>query len=673
MPFDPSLPPAASSTALDGSPGPSSAGSATGPATFDKEVSPLSLPARAEDWAGFVQAHLERGLGRAGEVVELLKSGPALDTAAALEAWNDGAIALSGAGGIAALFAEVHPDATVRERCETASQQIAKFLTARSLDRELYDVLAALDPSGLDAESGRLLTQVLRDFRRSGVDRDEKTRARITAINERLTVLGQDFGRHIRDDVRRIRITPDRLDGLPEDYRAAHPADADGLVTITSDYPDLIPFTTFATDAEARRDLHTAFLNRGWPLNDAVLHEILDLRHELAQLVGYPDWPSFDAEVKMIGSGEAIGQFIDRIAELALEPGQRDVGRLLAQAQLDDPSRTELTAADSAFYAERVRREQYDVDAQQVRRYFDFTKVRAGLLEVTGRLFGITYRERPDLPVWEAQVSAYDVLRDDLPIGRIYLDLHPREGKFKHAAQFGLVSGIAGRHLPEGTLVCNFPTGLMEHSDVVTLFHEFGHLVHHILGGQQRWSRFSGVATEWDFVEAPSQMLEEWAWDAGVLRSFASDAAGEPIPESLVEKMVRAHEFGKGQKARTQMFYAAVAYGLHKERPADHTAFVADLQRRYDLLARLPETHFQAAFGHLDGYGSAYYTYMWSLVIAKDLFGAFDPTNLFAAEVANRYRDTILAPGGTKDAADLVADFLGRPYSFHAFGDWLRA
>ena len=195
--------------------------------------------------------------------------------------------------------------------------------------------------------------------------------------------------------------------------------------------------------------------------------------------------------------------------------------------------------------------------------------------------------------------------------------------------------------------------------------------MHHILGGRQRWVRFSGVATEWDFVEAPSQLLEEWAWDASVLRTFATDADGTPIPEDLVARMVRAQEFGKGQKARTQMYYAAVSYYLHKDRPADHSAYVADLQARYDLLARLPDTHFQAAFGHLDGYGSGYYTYMWSLVIAKDLFGAFDPADLFAADIAARYRDRVLGAGGRADAADLVADFLGRPYSFDAFGAWL--
>jgi thimet oligopeptidase len=298
--------------------------------------------------------------------------------------------------------------------------------------------------------------------------------------------------------------------------------------------------------------------------------------------------------------------------------------------------------------------------------------VRAGLLEVTGRLFDLEYVE-VDEHTWHDDVASYDVLRDGERLGRIHLDLHPRPGKYNHAAQFDLVPGIRGRQLPEGVLVCNFSRGLMEHDHVVTLFHEFGHLVHHVLAGRHDWARFSGVATEWDFVEAPSQMLEEWAWDADILQSFATNEQGEQIPRDLVERMRAGDEFGKGFHVRTQMFYAALSYHLHQQVPDDLTAAVRELQARYDLFSYIPDTHYHAAFGHLEGYGSGYYTYMWSLVIAKDLFSAFDPSDMFDTEVSHRYRDTILAAGGSKDAADLVADFLGRPYNFAAFEAWLNS
>jgi thimet oligopeptidase len=635
-------------------------------------MEPLHLPSEASAWPAFVAERADTNLVRARELIALAKDGTPRSAAEVLALWNDCDIALGNAAAHVSVLAEVHPDEAVRTLAEGKQQEVSRLRTDRGLDRELYEVLAAVDAAGLEADAARLLGHALRDFRRSGVDRDEQTRARLRELAERATVLGQDFARNIRDDVRSIRIAPERLAGLPQDFRDRHPADADGLVTITTDYPDVIPFRTFAHDAAARRELMVAFLNRAWPQNDALLGELLALRAEQAELLGFVDWPTFDAEVKMIGSGAAIAEFIDRIATLAAPAARRDHDALLERRREDEPDASRMDTSNASYYAELIRREQFEVDAQQVRRYFDFARVRAGLLDVTGRLFGVRYQPVTDAPVWHEDVAAFDVLRDGERIGRIYLDLHPRDGKYKHAAQFELVAGIAGRQLPEGVLVCNFPRGLMEHSDVVTLFHEFGHLLHDVLAGSQHWARFSGVATEWDFVEAPSQMLEEWAWDADVLRSFAVDAAGEPIPAELVRRMRAAKEFGKGYQTGTQMFYAALSYRLHTDRPADITALVQQLQARYDVFEYLPGTHFHASFGHLEDYTSAYYTYMWSLVIAKDLFSAFDPANLFDAAVAGRYRDTVLARGGSADAADLVADFLGRPYSFAAFARWLE-
>ncbi len=632
---------------------------------------PLSLPARDTDWVGWVADRCDGELARARQGVDRLKQDTRLG-AEVLEGWNDVNLALKNAFAVASLMSQVHPDEAVRTRAETAEQEAHRLLTEIGLDRDLFEVLAAVDGSSLGQDAGRVLELSLRDFRRAGVDRDEHVRERLRALAERETELSQQFSKNIRDDVRTVVLDPERLAGLPVDYVERHPVGEDGRVTITTDYPDYVPFMTFAHDREARADLLRAFLNRAWPQNDPVLVELLRLREEHARLLGYADWPSFDAEVKMIGKGEAIAEFIDRIAEVAEESGRRDYDVLLQRLRRDHPEATGIDSTDKGYYGEVIRKEQFDVDAQRVREYFDFSKVRAGLLAVTGRLFDLRYDEVPDAPRWHEEVAVYDVSTRGARLGRIYLDLHPREGKYKHAAQFDLVPGIRARQLAEGVLVCNFPRGLMEHDDVVTLFHEFGHLVHHILAGRHRWARFSGVATEWDFVEAPSQMLEEWAWDAEVLRSFATDAAGEPIPSELVAKMRRAEEFGKGFHALTQMFYAALSYRIHHSVPEDTTDLVQALQRRYDLFGYVPGTHFQASFGHLEGYTSGYYTYMWSLVIAKDLFSAFDEEDLFDQEVAHRYRDRILAAGGSKDAADLVEDFLGRAYTFDAFEAWLN-
>jgi thimet oligopeptidase len=646
------------------------------------EIAALAMPpadAGADDWSAWLTSRTTDELARARVLVEALKADRPTRVVDVLDRWNDVNLALGNALAAAGLLQQVHPEAVVREQAERAEVEASRLVTDLSLDRDLYDLMTvdAAD-SGvceLDHDAARVRDLTVRDFRRSGVDREPAVRDRVRRLNERLTELGQTFQRNIRDDDATVRLRPEQLDGLPADWVERHPLGDDGLVEISLDYPDVFPMLQFATDRDARVAVHVAFLNRGWPANDEVLTELLALRHELATLLGYDGWPAYDAEVKMIKSGEAIESFVDKISKAAEASAIRDRDLLLQRIRQDRPDAEVLDPADSTRYLEILRQERHGVDAQQVRRYFSFDRVRQGLLDVTGRLFGLSWTP-VEAPVWHDDVTSYDVSLGERYLGRIHLDLHPRANKYNHAAQFTLADGVTGRQLPEGVLVCNFPRGLMEHSDVVVLFHEFGHLIHHLLGGDQRWVRFSGVATEWDFVEAPSQLLEEWAWDAGVLQEFAVDEDGEPISADLVSRMRDADDFAKGLQARTQMYYAAVSYRFHRDVPADGDALVAlsrALQEEYSMLVPFDDTHFYAGFGHLEGYSSGYYTYMWSLVIAKDLFSAFDPDDLFAGEVATRYRDRVLAPGGRKEAADLVEDFLGRPYGFDAFADWLES
>jgi thimet oligopeptidase len=359
---------------------------------------------------------------------------------------------------------------------------------------------------------------------------------------------------------------------------------------------------------------------------------------------------------------------------------------LLARKRKDVAGAKRLDPWDSSYYSDRVKAEQFKFDAQAARPYFEVGRVVQGVLDVTGRLLDLSYRPVADARVWHAEVRTYDVVggpsfgdRAGQVVGRIYLDLHPREGKFKHAAQFTVVSGQAGRRLPEGALLCNFAKpgagpALMEYGDVSTLFHEFGHLVHHVLGGHTRWAANSGVRTEWDFVEAPSQMLEEWTLDTAVLQSFARHVeTGKPIPARVVAQLRAADEFGKGVSVRRQMFLAATSLHLHDRDPRglDTTALVAELQSRYSPYPYVPGTYLHASFVHLTNYSAAYYTYMWSLVIAKDLFNRFEAKGLFDPGVAAAYRRSVLEPGGGRAAADLVTEFLGRPYDFKAYEAWL--
>jgi thimet oligopeptidase len=645
------------------------------------DLAPLSLPAvdaGTEAWSTWLATRTTDQLDVARALIAGLKAEQPREAAVLLESWNDVNLALGNAFAAAGLLQQVHPDEAVRDQAEAAETEAHRLLTDLSLDREVYDLMVIDDAdqrsSGLDDDAERVRNFALRDFRRAGVDRDQATRDRVRAINERETELGQLFGRHIRDDDTTVRLRPEQLAGLPQDWVEAHPVGDDGLVELSLEYPDVVPLVTFGTDRDARVAVDAAFKNRAWPANDDVLVELMALRHEHATLLGYDGWPAYDAEVKMIETGDAIAAFIEKISKAAEASALRDRDILLERIREDRPDADVLDSADHRFYTEVIKRERHSVDAQEVRRYFSFDRVRQGLLDVTGRLFGLGY-ERVEVPVWHDDITAYDVSLAGARIGRIYLDLHPRANKFNHAAQFTLADGVSGRQLPEGVLVCNFPRGLMEHDDVVTLFHEFGHLIHHVLGGHQHWARFAGVATEWDFVEAPSQLLEEWAWDASVLADFATDDDGTPIPADLVARMRDAEDFGKGLHARTQMFYAALSYRIHQEPPADGAAIAAlsrRLQADYSMVTSLPDTHFHAAFGHLDGYSSGYYTYMWSLVIAKDLFSTFDRDHLYDPEIAGRYRDRVLAQGGRKDAADLVEDFLGRPFGFESFATWLE-
>ncbi|XXF76679.1 Zn-dependent oligopeptidase [Myxococcaceae bacterium GXIMD 01537] len=599
----------------------------------------------------------------------------------ALELFDEATAALNDASSRASVVRHSHPDEAMRQAAEGSEQALEALNTEISLDRGVYDVISSLDVSGEDAATRKWVEKLLRDFRRAGVDRDEATRAKVAALQEELIRIGQEFDRNIRQDVRTVELAPSSLEGLPEDYVRAHPPGPTGTVSITTDYPDLVPFMTYARDGRAREKLWRANRMRAYPANTEVLNRLLARRHELALLLGYPNWAAYATEDKMIRSEQAAADFIAKITSASGARAERDYQVLLERKRRDEPGATRVDAWDQPYLEDRVKAEQYAFDSQGVRPYFEYNRVKQGVLNLTADLFGVTYVQRRDVPVWHPDVEAYDILQDDAPLGRFYLDMHPREGKYKHAAQFTFVNGKAGRRLPEAVLLCNFPKpgaepALMQHGDVETFFHEFGHLLHHLFAGDTRWAGQSGVRTEWDFVEAPSQMLEEWSRDAAPLQTFARHyQTNEPLPTETVARMRRAESFGKGIWVRQQMFYAALSLGLYRRDPSglDPTELVRELQGRYTPFPYVEGTYFHLAFGHLDAYSAIYYTYMWSLVIAKDLFTVFQQQGLLDPAPARKYRRAVLEPGGSKDAADLVKDFLGRAYDFRAYETWLNA
>jgi len=577
--------------------------------------------------------------------------------------------------------AEVHPDAAVRELAAGYDQRVDALTTELSLDGRAYQALAAVDGAELDDDARRVLALALRDFRRAGVDRDDAVRDRVRALQEELVGIGQTFDRNIRSDTRTATLPPSALAGLPDDYVRAHPAGDDGLVRITTEYPDYVPFLTYATDAGAREQMWRTFQQRGYPSNVDVLPRMLERRHELASLLGYPDWAEYAAEDKMMGTAQNIADFIAGIADASADRSRGDYEALLARKRVDDPDAGSVNPWDAAHLDDRIKAEQLAFDTQAMRPYFEYGRVKAGLMELVERLFGVRFTARTDVPVWHPEVECYDVhaSADGALLGRIFLDMHPRPDKFNHAAMFAMTKGKAGVRVAECALVCNLPRpgadpALLQHSDVEVFFHEFGHLIHHVFAGGTRWAGISGISTEWDFVEAPSQLLEEWVRDAPTLATFAvHHETGEPLPAEMVEKLRAAEEFGKGLFVRQQMFYATVSLEMYRRDPAglDPVAVVRAAQERLTPYAYVPGSFMHLAFGHLDGYSAVYATYMWSLVIAKDLFTVFDREGLLSPATAARYRDRVLAPGGSAPAADLVRDFLGRPYDFAAYRAWL--
>lgn len=650
-----------------------------------KAASGADTPVDTPERSGML-AECRRALDAAARALPALLAVPAPRTVDnTLRAYNELLLQLGNAGAIAGLLSEVHSEETIRDAARNYEQEVSKLASELSLNREIYDALAAVDTSGADAATVRFREQVLRDYRRAGVDRDDETRARLRDIEAELTKLGQRFSKNISEDVRAVELSsPARLAGMPQDFIDSHPPDARGVIRITTDYPDYNPVMTYASDDELRHQLYVEFRSRGDAENEAVLRDILILRAEKAALLGYANWAEYITEDKMIKTATHAAEFIDKIWKLAEPRARVEYGELLEQLRTVDAKATEVADWQKAWLENQVKKARYEVDSEEVRAYFPFPRVLDGLLRITEAIYDLSYRPS-DAPTWHPDVQAFEVWRkgggkrEDALIGRVYLDMHPREGKYKHAAQFTYRDGMAGRQLPEGVLVCNFSDpksgpALMEHDDVVTMFHEFGHLMHHVLGGGQAWVRQSGVATEFDFVEAPSQMFEEWAWSHDILARFARHhETGAPIPAELVEKMRRADKFGLGTATVQQMFYAKVALEFHRSEPTslDQLETLKELQRQYTPFRYVEGTRFHASFGHLVGYSAMYYTYMWSLVIAKDLLTPFAGKDLMATDVTYRYRDLVLAPGGSKDAAVLVHDFLGRDYAFDAFEQYL--
>ena len=571
--------------------------------------------------------------------------------------------------GEAGFYREVGTTAAARTAGQNCETRMSSEGTKVSLSRPIYERIKAIPMPTDDAPTKLYLTRTLSAFERAGIALDAAGRAKALALADRASKLSTAFEANIPKGQRTITATAAELDGLPQDFIDAHKAGADGKITLRTDYTDYIPVMTYAKSGPLRERFYREFALRAYPENDQVLRDMINTRDELAKLVGRPNYASLNFEDRMLNTPEKVQTLMDDMAAAAKPAAERDYAKKLAALQQLQPGATVLQPWDNGYVSQLVQKQSYGYDRQEARKYFNYDNVRDGILKLTEDMFGVDIRPW-STPKWDKLVEAYEMYDHGKLIGRFYFDSHPRDGKYEHANAVPLRTGVRGA-IPVAALVMNLPAGkgLMEHGDVETFLHEYGHLLHAIFAGQnQRWAGESGITTEWDFVEAPSQMLENWVYDYDTLAGFAVDSAGNKIPRDLVEKMNKARYFSIGMDDMRQLGLSNISLQYYlKPAPADLGAAARAFDAKYDPLPPPSFSQFQDSFPHLAGYGAAYYTYRWSIVIADDMFTQFAKNGLRDRATADRYRAMVLAPGGTKPAAELVADFLGRPISLDAY------
>ncbi|MCL2777469.1 MAG: Zn-dependent oligopeptidase [Polyangiaceae bacterium] len=598
--------------------------------------------------------------------------------------------ALGNAGDFPALMAVAHPDAAVRQSAKACEPKIDAFETSMWLDEALANVVKryAAKSEPLSTPKKRFLERVLREFRRNGLELDEKGRARLRELNEELTKLGQDFEANVAASRLIVEALPNELVGLPNEWLAAHKPGANGKIEISTDYPDYFPVITYAKNRKLALRLFKQFENRAADKNVDIIEKILVLRSEKAKLLGYPTWADYVLQERMAKSPKAVAEFLEGLRKHLAKKSEAELKEFRAMHVLLGGKRNDVLPPSERLYLEdQVRQAKYGVDSKEISQYFEVSRVKKGLLEITSKMFGIQFRPAPSLPTWHPDVEAMEVTdANNQLLGRFYFDLYPREGKYKHAAVFGIRDTVkmsdGSRLFPIAAIECNFPKpggaapALMTHHDAVTFFHEFGHVLHHVLSTSEL-STFAGTNVARDFVESPSQLLEEWAWSKEVLDLFARHyESGKAMPEKLYASLVRSRSFGRALATERQLFLAALDQAYHTRQPQngksiDSTRVLAEINNAYTAFQYVEGTHFQASFGHLIGYDAGYYGYQWALSIAQDLFTRFKKEGMMNSKTAAEFRAAVLEPGGSDDESKLVEHFLGRPPNDAAYKAFL--
>ena len=597
------------------------------------------------------------------------------NTLGALEAATDG---VGQASGQYAFMAYVADNGDVRDAARASEERIDKYFVDLSFREDLFAAINAYAGRGeaLEGEGARLLEYELRDYRRNGFELAQGERAQVRALSDELVSLGVEFQKNISEWDDGILVTREDLSDLPDAFIESlrrEEVEGETRYRVSLDYPELFPFMGKARSSELRRELFSKEQVKGGDANVAVLERALVARQEMAGLLGYDSWASYAHEVCMSKERDRVTAFLADLRERVSVKATADLA-LMAEVK-GGP----VDIWDWRYCHDQLLQTRYAVDDFEVAQYFPLDACLEGLFAVCQRLLGVRFEARPDAPVWHEDVQAFDVYEaeGDEAFARFYMDLFPRPNTFGHAAAFTLRSG---RLLPDGSyqkpvsaIVANFTKpsadapSLLRHSEVETLFHEFGHILHQTLT-RATYSRFSGTRTERDFVEAPSQMLEHWVWDREVLASFTRHhETGEPLPDSLLDSMLAAKTLSSGITTLRQLYFSHLDQAYHAPGfGGDSTAATEELHE-ITSFPYTPGTHFQSGWGHLFGYDARYYGYLWSHVFGDDMFTRFEGAGLLNPDLGAEYRRTVLERGGSADGDQLVRDFLGREPNSDAF------
>ena len=579
--------------------------------------------------------------------------------------------------GMSGFLSYVSTDKQFRDAANDLQMQISQYMVDVATRRDVYKAIREYTDTNprLDPVQAKLVKEMLIGFKNSGMDLNDADLEKFKALNKEKAEYIIKFDKNIQEYKDPLAVTKEQLRGLGEDYIQKLSKTDDGKYLVTLDYPDYVPFMQNADDEQARKELEFKFNRRGGQENVELLEKTLTLRREIAHLLGYKNHAELRLEDRMAKNPKTVMAFLKDLQKKLKPLGKKEDKEMIAykNSKTGKNSRT-LYSWESGYWSNKFRKENLELDSEKIKEYFPSQVVIDGMLDLFGGVFGITF-EPVDIPVWHPDVKAFKI--KDKASGELvayfYMDLYPREGKYKHAACFGLVEGEEKQdgtyQIPFVAIVANLnkPSGdtpsLLKHSEVETLFHEFGHVLHNALT-KAKYSAFSGTSVSWDFVEAPSQMLERWAWDPQVLKKISKHyKTGEALPDDLIKRMIAAKNFGAGGMYLRQDFFAQYDMSLHTaDTTPDTTKLYFELTKKIRGLPLTKGTIPQASFGHImGGYDAGYYGYLWSEVIAEDFFGEFKKNGIFNPETGLKFRREILEKGGTLDEEKMVENFLGRP------------